>query len=142
MTSAVSLASTLVQALAAMRGQAPVMYASVSARLRDAPTRMSVDDEIIPLTSNGAVVALHDHLETFSVHVDTDRRTLLDLATGRAELVASILGDRVFVAGNIASLVAVDGALALFLSWAIRSAAAQTLFQQYRDEGRRGDHAC
>jgi hypothetical protein len=140
-TSAVSLTSTLVQTLAAMRGQAPAMYASVSARLRNAPTRMYVDDEIIPLTSDGAVVALHEPLETFSVHVHTDRRTLLDLATGRAELVASILGDRLFVAGNIASLVAVDGALALFLSWAIRSPAARRLFQQYRDEGRRGDHA-
>jgi len=133
-TRQVSLAETLGRALDAMRDRAPSMYRALSAQLHIAATRLSVDDETVPLRSDGASIALDDGRAPFSVHVRSDRGTLLDVAAGRVDLVSAVLGDRLFVSGDVASLVALERAAALFVSWATCSPAAWPLFHRYRDD--------
>ena len=140
MTAAPSIARAISGALLAMREQSPGVYGTLRMHVHDAATMLSVDDETVPLTSDGSRIDLDCRDAEFRVWVSTDRETLLDLAAARVDLVDAIVADRVVVVGDVASLVAAEHGLAAFLCWAIRSPAARSLFQQYADDGRRGHH--
>jgi hypothetical protein len=129
----ISTRDTLEQALALLREDAGAAYHRLLSELDGLQLIFQVENERFGCRCTRACLIFDAPLHNADMQMQTDRRTILEIIDGKANLMGAVLARSLAVSANVTTLARVSRAATAFAEGALRCRRMRALLAAYRD---------